>query len=953
MKTNLIHISLLAAAMTCGLQATAKPAKQGILTVPVADGTEINVYLRGDEFFHQYFTEDGYPLFEKDGYFYYGDYDADGNVIDSGIKAVDVDKRGQAARQFLAGVDKTKLEERIVRRSARSPRRANLFSDAVAEVSRHAAPEVADGNDGPPYERGYGLFPDLRFPAYGDQKAIVILVEYADVKFNANYDAKDYFTRMLNEDGFNDYGGTGCAAEYFRLNSGGAFRPEFDVYGPLTLSKNMSYYGGNSWGGDDLHPADMVKEACEQLDDVVDFSEYDRNGDGVVDNIFIFYAGRGEASGGSSDTVWPHSWNMVSAGYPDLYYDGVRVHTYGCSNEWENGRPDGVGTFIHEFSHVMGLPDLYATSYTGSFTPGAWSALDYGPYNNDGMTPPNYGAFERYALGWMKPNEIDAPLSATLPSVDNNVAGIIRTEKETEFFLVENRQKTGWDTYIPGHGMLIWHVDYDNDVWKRNVVNNTPSHQYVDIEEADGSQSEYSRGGDSFPGTAGKTSFTALTRPALKTWSNKAIDLPLTDIAETDGLITFDVLGGAPVPDMPDVAALQAEDVTPQSFVARWVGVAGYDHILSVFSYDENNNPVYVNGFCGRNVGDRDSFTVTGLEPECQYFYTVMTSTGWFSGLESDAVPVTTGRFTIEYYTSVATDATEVEADGFTANWLPTEEAVDYLLTVYVKVPGDPLYDVCDFTGGLDNLGDWTTTSGMTYGMESYSGEAVPALRLNADNTLTSPEYGDFVKDLTFWHRGSNTSADDMIYVYAVTPQDVVLVEKIEVDTNVGGVESHVEGFPENTVRIRLQFVRGGESGSVAVDDVKVGHGHEYYNEILEGYEDLKVGDVLAYSVTGLQPSTDYVYTIRATDGSLFSRRSEEVNVRTKGSSGVDVPMMADFAVECEGYEVSATTGDELYVSDCSGVVVARGSSRVTLPGAGLYIVNVPARNYVRKIIVR
>lgn len=119
MKTNLIHISLLAAAMTCGLQATAKPAKQGILTVPVADGTEINVYLRGDEFFHQYFTEDGYPLFEKDGYFYYGDYDADGNVIDSGIKAVDVDKRGQAARQFLAGVDKTKLEERIVRRSAR------------------------------------------------------------------------------------------------------------------------------------------------------------------------------------------------------------------------------------------------------------------------------------------------------------------------------------------------------------------------------------------------------------------------------------------------------------------------------------------------------------------------------------------------------------------------------------------------------------------------------------------------------------------------------------------------------------------------------------------------------------------------------------------------------------------------------------------------------------------
>ena len=188
----------------------------------------------------------------------------------------------------------------------------------------------------------------------------MILVEYTDVKFHTaadgyKTDAKDYFTRMLNEDGFNDFGGTGGAAEFYRFNSHGAFRPVFDVFGPVTLSHDMAYYGGNDswWNGNDLRPEQMVIEACDMLDDEIDFSQYDRDGDGYVDNIFIFYAGRGESSGGSSDTVWPHAWNLASAGYSNEVHDGVIVDRYGCSNEWESGRPDGVGTFVHEFSHMV------------------------------------------------------------------------------------------------------------------------------------------------------------------------------------------------------------------------------------------------------------------------------------------------------------------------------------------------------------------------------------------------------------------------------------------------------------------------------------------------------------------------------------------------------------------------------------------------------------------------
>lgn len=292
MKKSILHIGLLTVAAACALQMTGKPAKQGILTVPTADGSELRVRLAGDEFYHQYFTEDGYPLVEVDGNFYYGDVDANGNVVNSGIKAGQISTRNAAAQHFLSQIDMSGLEQRIQKRAAQSPMRKSLELGAQTLSTYKAPARGADGNDGPPYERGYGLFPDQRFPAYGDQKAIVILVEYTDVKFNSGYDAFDYFNRMLNEEGFSDYSGTGCAAEYFRLNSGNSFRPEFDVFGPVTLSKNQAYYGGNDWYGNDQHPEEMVKEACELLDDVVDFSEYDRNHDGLVDNIFVFYAGR-------------------------------------------------------------------------------------------------------------------------------------------------------------------------------------------------------------------------------------------------------------------------------------------------------------------------------------------------------------------------------------------------------------------------------------------------------------------------------------------------------------------------------------------------------------------------------------------------------------------------------------------------------------------------------------
>lgn len=530
-----VLLVLSAVAIAMAVPADPRPKK---FTQP--DGTVITVKIRGDERCHFYLSEDDYLLVERDGVFYYASADASGAIVESDIKARPAQLRTTAEQDFLSRVDMTKVYEALRRKTSgddilRAP-------TIIKDLTQSNRDEFNIQNPSFKIAKGPGLFEGASFPVTGKQKAIVVLVEYKDVKFNLE-DPYDYFSRMLNEEGFSDFNGTGSARDYFIYNSCGQFEPEFDVYGPVTLSRVRRYYGDNDMSGNDRRAYMMATEACAELDETVDFSEYDRNGDGKIDNVFIFYAGEGEASGGGADSVWPHSWTVSDATNEKFEFDGVQLDSYGCTNEWEEGHPDGVGTFIHEFSHVMGLPDLYSTLYTGAFTPGTWSALDFGPYNNNGCTPPNYGAFERYALGWLDPEPITGVEEVTLRPVGENVARIIPSDNPNEYFLLENRQQTGWDTYIPGHGMLVWHIDYDPVRWAANTVNNSTRHQCVDIEEADGKQSSWNRDGDAFPGTQGVTSFTDDTNPSMRLWDGTAMNRPLTEIAEDSvGIITFKVV---------------------------------------------------------------------------------------------------------------------------------------------------------------------------------------------------------------------------------------------------------------------------------------------------------------------------------------------------------------------------------------------------------------------------
>lgn len=522
--------------------AMAIPAKPGFVAYTQPDGTVINIQIVGDEHGHLIYSEKGELLVESDGIMEYAKFDSNGIPVSSGIM---VGSKARSLYDIESLQPKYLVDGWIEKLVANKEQRLNHYQDIINKKNlstRAETDSVGDEGDQRLVPMNFGRC-EATYPVLGEQKGLVILVEYEDLKFK--YGDFDYFNRMLNEEGFSDFGSFGSARDWFIENSGGRFKPDFDVYGPVVLPNSRQYYGGNDASGNDLRPEEMAIHACQILDDEVDFSQYDRDGDGIIDNVFIFYAGKGEHDSGIKNAVWPHSWDITSVTDEEFIFDGVKLNHYACTCEYPSGyqRPDGIGTFVHEFSHVMGLPDLYVTTYTNGFTPDAWSVMDKGPYNNDRLTPPNYSSFEKCALGWIDFEPFKEGLMEIPDLSTTNIAYALPTEKSYEFYFFENRQQIGNDEFIPGHGMLVWHIDYNKGAWTMNAVNNVSNHQRVDIVEADNIKSAATRSGDSFPGTAGVTSFTYDIKPKLSSWANRRLEYDIEDITETeDGLITFNAV---------------------------------------------------------------------------------------------------------------------------------------------------------------------------------------------------------------------------------------------------------------------------------------------------------------------------------------------------------------------------------------------------------------------------
>lgn len=334
------------------------------------------------------------------------------------------------------------------------------------------------------------------------ERGLLIVVEFSDVALSKGNTIQS-FDSLANGDNYTHNGATGSCRQYFEAQSNGKYSPHFDVVGPIRLPHKMAYYGANDDYGNDQYIVDFVIDACRGADSLgVDFSQYDHDDNGVLDFVYIIYAGYAESEGGGETTIWPHNWDLISAlyygysnqneyyAYSDVDYklpsfDGKTLNEYACSNEIrrKNDSRTGIGTICHEFSHVLGLPDYYLTTESPEtnqrLTPGAWSLMGYGNYLNEGNTPPNFSVYDKYILGWLTPTILDRSQSLTIPADGTTTYMLTRNQSHVEegayrtdtVYYIENRQQEGWDTYLPGHGMLIWRVMYDQDDWYNNCPN--------------------------------------------------------------------------------------------------------------------------------------------------------------------------------------------------------------------------------------------------------------------------------------------------------------------------------------------------------------------------------------------------------------------------------------------------------------------------------------------------
>lgn len=898
-----------------GLAAWGVPARPGLNEIHLSDGSVVKASIIGDENSHYYLSPEGLPLIADNGLLFLAKLDNNGKAVSSGIKAAAIGSRDKAVDSLLAVTDKEAILAAI--------------QTEYKAVARHKAP------------KGPGLFPGNRFPTSGRQKAVVILVEYQDVQFTQE-NPLEYFSDMLNQEGFDVRGGTGSARDFFIECSGGAFEPQFDVYGPVLLPHEMAYYGAH-FLSQDRFPHKMAIEACDILDETVDFSEYDRDGDGEIDNVFIFYAGRGEATGGGPDSVWPHSAFVTAYETREYIYDGVKLNQYGCTNEIVDDHTDGVGTFIHEFSHILGLPDLYSTSYSSSFTPGCWSTLDLGPYNNEGRTPPRYSAFERYALGWLEPETIDDAADIVLNPISANEAYIVNaTPDGHEYFLFENRQQDGWDTYIPGHGMLVWHVDYDDSVWGRNVVNNDSEHLYCDLIEADDKATDGSRAGDAFPGTANVKDFTFDTTPSFRPWSGEDLGLPITNISEHDGVIRFRVREGSFVMPVPE--ALPADDITSIGFTARWNKVdEAADYIVNVYK-SSDDTPVISEA----EAGDVSGYSISGLEFETEYYYTVTAvSLYGIRSDESPRIPVTTLPPTFEYLRPSVLQPQMNDDGSWEARWEPMDEADNYELNVFAREAGEPFADANNFDNALSSLPEgWNANGCSALANDSYAGDAIPSAKLNkGESHIQTPVYNDDISLISFWHRGISAPEDAQIVVSA--PRDNVWTEvgKSGITNSEGGKTLTFENLPEGCRTLRITYVSP-KSGAVAIDDVKVLHGHESIITSIKDYSPCLTGNVTSKTVTGTVPGTEYFYTVTALSGTIRSLPSEEMSV-SSAMSADNAGLQPEWSLNGDTLYLSGIGNNTYTVADITGRILARGTfadgrtAAVSLPAHGIYILRI------------
>lgn len=476
-------IAALALACLAFLTLVAAPARQGTIYLTQPDGTTFAASLRGDEFVKILTTVQGNAIIQdEEGWYCYAYYDDQGHKANSGFR-----------------VNDPTVPASIISTSRYIPYQT---LSQIGRSKRLASYEAFRSIDDKALTRAGNVV----------HHGVIILAGFNDVPFK--YPASD-FVDMLTKPGYDAKGAYGCALDYFNDQYEGKEEFSFAITTTtVTLPQNMAYYGKNDDDGDDQHPAELIRDACLLADEQIDFSQYAQ--DGTVEFVYVFFAGNDEAQGGGDNCVWSHSWSLAGAGI-ELELDGVKIDRYACCSELfllysSNGSAReemaGIGTFCHEFGHILGLPDFYDTDYekSGGRDKGLWgtSLMDSGNYNNNGVTPPYFNCIERAILGISDPLPLPEGKVGITPVQQNTFYyySIYNLEEKNEFYMFECRDGSKWDKYIGGKGMLVYHIDMSSnqsgvsdDVnngrpltarqrWIYGVINANPDHPCADLIEA-------------------------------------------------------------------------------------------------------------------------------------------------------------------------------------------------------------------------------------------------------------------------------------------------------------------------------------------------------------------------------------------------------------------------------------------------------------------------------------
>ena len=497
------------------------------------DGSTIRILLRGDEFLHWAETIDGYTILQNtEGFYEYATKDNNNNLILSGKKALNVENRSFSDNMFLNN------QEKGLSFSAEQININNQLN-YIRLTALQSAPQNA-------------------FPTTGNRQLICILIGFQDLAFTKS---QTDFNNLFNQIGYNTDGAFGSVKDFYSENSYGQLSLSVTIAGPYTALNAMAHYGAHGTGTiKDIDPRALVSEAVNFADADVNFANFDNDNDGSVDGVYVIFAGYGEEAGASADAIWSHAWAI-----PTVQKDGKWISRYSCSPELRGNSGTGItriGVICHEFGHVLGAPDFYDTNYStgGSYTgTGNWDLMAGGTWNNSGARPAHHNAYTKWKYyNWLTPTELTTAQYVILDNIENNQqAYYYSTPTSNEFWFIENRQQTGFDTSLPGHGMLIYHVDENgiSATQGSNTINATHPQYFYPVcagasTNPSSTPSDYGTINSSecpFPGTTIKTSFTDITTPRSYDWAGNPTTKPITGIVENSGIIEFSFMGGTEI----------------------------------------------------------------------------------------------------------------------------------------------------------------------------------------------------------------------------------------------------------------------------------------------------------------------------------------------------------------------------------------------------------------------